>query len=74
MKSTKLSVRLRILYSNNPIDENTKYEVFYDLYNRNLLGYREINKDFNVINKPNCKIKINYSIKNILSLFEQECA
>ena len=51
------------------IMKNTKYEVFYDLYSKNLLGYREVNKDYNIINKYDCKIRINYSIKNILTMF-----
>ena len=51
------------------MQKNTKYELFYDLQEKYLLGYREINKSFIDIHKSQIKIKINYSIKNMLLLF-----
>jgi len=51
------------------IQKNTKYEVFYDLHKKYLLGYREVNKDFNLNEKPFCKIKISYSVKNLFLMF-----
>jgi hypothetical protein len=51
------------------IQKNTKYEVFYDLHKKYLLGYREVNKDYNLNEKPFCKIKISYSIKNLFLMF-----
>ncbi len=55
-----------IVYS---MQRNTKYELFYDLLEKNLLGYREINKEYIDLDKNNCKLKINYSIKNMLLMF-----
>lgn len=49
--------------------KNTKYEIFYDSQNKTLLGYRETNKDYMKINSKGKKLKINYSIKNILLMF-----
>lgn len=51
------------------VQKNTKYEVFYDLYRRYLIGYREINKEYVNIEKVNCKIKVVYSIKNIFLMY-----
>ena len=51
------------------LQKNTKYEVFYDLYKRYLIGYREINKEYVNIEKINCKIKVVYSIKNIFLMY-----
>jgi hypothetical protein len=51
------------------VQKNTKYEVFYDLYKRYLIGYREINKEYVNIEKINCKIKVVYSIKNIFLMY-----
>ena len=47
------------------LQKNTKYESFYDAYEKYLLGYREVNKEFNVVEKTNAKILVNYSVKNI---------
>jgi hypothetical protein len=33
-----------------------------------MIGYKETNKDFTIVNNLNLKIKINYSIKNKLKL------
>jgi hypothetical protein len=49
--------------------KNTKYEVFYDLDEKILLGYREINKEYINITKNNVKLRINYSFKNMIILF-----
>jgi len=46
-----------------------KYEIFYDAQDKFLLGYRETNKDYIKINTKKNKLKINYSLKNILNLF-----
>ena len=51
------------------IQKNTKYEMFYDLQEKNLLGYREVNKEFIRMDRSINKLKINYSIKNMLLLF-----
>jgi hypothetical protein len=51
------------------VQKNTKYEVFYDLYKRYLIGYREINKEYVNTEKINCKIKVIYSIKNIFLMY-----
>jgi len=51
------------------IQKNTKYEVFYDLHKKYLLGYRELNKDYHLNEKPFSKIKISYSIKNLFLMF-----
>ena len=51
------------------IQKNTRYEVFYDLHKKYLLGYREINKDYHLNEKPFSKIKISYSIKNLFLMF-----
>jgi hypothetical protein len=51
-----------LIYS---LQKNTKYEAFYDAYDKYLLGYREVNKEFNVVEKTNAKIFVNYSIKNL---------
>ena len=50
------------------LQKNTKYESFYDAYDKYLLGYREVNKEFNIVEKSNAKILVNYSIKNIFLL------
>jgi hypothetical protein len=51
------------------VQKNTKYELFYDLEEKILLGYREINKEYIDIKKITVKLKINYSFKNMLILF-----
>ena len=51
------------------MQKNTKYELFYDLQEKILLGYREINKEYINLKKFNIKLKINYSLKNMLILF-----
>ena len=51
------------------MQKNTKYELFYDLEEKILLGYREVNKEYIDVKKSNVKIKINYSFKNMLTLF-----
>lgn len=51
------------------MQKNTKYELFYDLEEKILLGYREVNKEYNDIKKAGIKLKINYSFKNMLMLF-----
>ena len=51
------------------MQKNTKYELFYDMNEKNLLGYREINKEYIKIENSEFKLKINYSIKNILLQF-----
>lgn len=50
------------------MQKNTKYELFYDLEEKILLGYREINKEYIDIKKITPKLKINYSFKNMLIL------
>lgn len=50
------------------LQKNTKYESFYDAYDKYLLGYREVNKEFNTVEKTNAKILVNYSLKNIFLL------
>jgi len=50
------------------LQKNTKYESFYDAYDKYLLGYREVNKEYNLVEKTNSKILVNYSIKNIFLL------
>lgn len=50
------------------VQKNTKYELFYDLEEKIYLGYREINKSFVDSKNNNLKLKINYSIKNMLLL------
>jgi len=51
------------------MQKNTKYELFYDMQEKILIGYREINKEYNNIKNTNCKLQINYSLKNILLQF-----
>jgi hypothetical protein len=46
-----------------------KYEIFYDLQEKFLLGYRETNKDYMNVPGRKKKLKIHYSVKNILLLF-----
>ena len=36
--------RTVLVYS---MQKNTKYELFYDFLEKNLLGYREVNKEYN---------------------------
>lgn len=48
--------------------KNTKYEIFYDLQEKILLGYREINKEYISQKKSGIKLHINYSIKNMFLL------
>lgn len=50
------------------MQKNTKYELFYDLEEKIFLGYRVINKEYKNIKNYNIKLKINYSLKNILIL------
>jgi hypothetical protein len=50
------------------LQKNTKYESFYDAYDKYLLGFREVNKEFIPLEKSNSKILINYSVKNIFLL------
>jgi hypothetical protein len=50
------------------LQKNTKYESFYDAYDKYLLGFREVNKEFNIVEKTNAKILVNYSLKNIFML------
>jgi hypothetical protein len=50
------------------MQKNTKYELFYDLEEKIFLGYREINKEYKDSKNYNLKIKINYSLKNMLIL------
>jgi hypothetical protein len=50
------------------MQKNTKYELFYDLQEKYLLGYREINKEYIDSKKILSKLEVNYSIKNILTL------
>lgn len=51
------------------ITKNTKYEMFYDLQEKILLGYRELNKNYETLKNSSNKLIIKYSIKNILLLF-----
>src|SRR6185312_8059098 len=53
------------------LQKNTKYESFYDAYDKYLLGFREINKDFNIIERTNAKILVNYSLKNIKDFYPE---
>lgn len=50
------------------IQKNTKFELFFDLEEKIYLGYRELNKQFKDFKNNNIKLKINYSIKNMLLL------
>ena len=50
------------------MQKNTKYELFYDLEEKIFLGYREVNKEFKDSKNFNIKLKINYSLKNMLML------
>ena len=63
-------VENHIHYKKNVIiytmQKNTKYELFYDQNEKILLGYREVNKEYNNSKKYNNKIEVNYSIKNII--------
>jgi hypothetical protein len=45
-----------------------KVDVFYNVVTHLMIGYKETNKDFTIVNNLNLKIKINYSIKNKLKL------
>ena len=47
----------------------SKYDLFYDFQTKNLLGYRESSKDYISNKNIRAKLKINYSFKNIFSLF-----
>ena len=49
-------------------DKNTKYETYYDMYEKNLLGYRETNKNFVLLKNKEKKIKVVPSIKNMFLL------
>ena len=49
--------------------KKTKYELFYDMYTKNLIGYRELNKKIILVEKSNSKLKINYSIQNMFIMF-----
>ena len=49
--------------------KNTKYELFYDMQEKILIGYREVNKEYNNITNIICKLQINYSLKNMLLQF-----
>jgi hypothetical protein len=49
--------------------KSTNYEIFYDLYEKYLLGYRETSKDYVINLKSNIKFEIIYSIKNLFLLF-----
>ena len=49
--------------------KNTKYELYYDMQEKILIGYREVNKEYNNITNTICKLQINYSLKNILLQF-----
>jgi hypothetical protein len=51
------------------MQKNTRYELFYDLEEKILLGYREVNKEYIDVKKAGIKLKINYSFKNMLVLF-----
>lgn len=50
------------------IQKNTKYEMFYDLEEKIFLGYRELNKQYQDTKNFKIKLKINYSLKNMLIL------
>jgi hypothetical protein len=50
------------------MQKNTKYELFYDFEEKIFLGYREINKEYKDSKNFNIKLKINYSLKNMLML------
>lgn len=54
-----------IYYSNYKLG---RLDVFYDAITHILLGYKENNKEFVLLNKMNKKIKINYSFANKLKL------
>ena len=57
-----------VLIFTNTMQKNIKYEQFYDLDEKYFLGYRETNKEYNNAKSSKIKIKINYSIKNMLIL------
>ena len=59
----------RSVYIYNTTFKNTKYEVFYDFNDKFLLGNRETNKEFNILNKLDAKLFNIASIKNILLTF-----
>lgn len=46
------------------VDKNLQIEVFYDKITLLLIGYREKNKNFELIKNTSAYMKINYSIKN----------
>lgn len=50
------------------LQKNTKYESFYDAYDKNLLGFREVNKEYKLVEKSTAKIIVNHSLKNIFLL------
>jgi hypothetical protein len=49
--------------------KKTKYELFYDLHSKYLIGYRELNKKIVNIVKTDARLQINYSIKNMFLMF-----
>ncbi len=49
--------------------KKTKYELFYDINTKYLIGYRELNKKIITHEKTNAKLQINYSVKNMLNMF-----
>jgi len=55
-----------VLYYTNYV--SGKIDIYYDATTFMLIGYKENNKDYVIDKKPNCKIKINYSLFNRLKL------
>lgn len=50
------------------MQKDTKYELFYDFEEKIFLGYREINKEYKDSKNFNIKLRVNYSLKNMLIL------
>ncbi len=53
------------------MQKNTRYELFYDLQEKFLMGYREVNKEYNDIDPKQtfAKLQVNYSVKTMLLEF-----
>lgn len=49
-----------------------KVDVYYDVKTLMLLGYKELNKDYVIVNKPDKRIKIEYSIFNKIKYLGNE--
>ena len=52
-------------YTNNKLD----IDIYYNAFNKLLLGYKEKNKDYQLSKKTDVHIKVNYSILSIIKIF-----